>query len=169
MAMGLLGAFAEAVRESSAESTGDDLQAAGVRDPARRMLRDLAARLAKRFALEVSGTKATITDATRPKAILAASPGADLVLHLRASSWGFAPTSTDAYAIGYEGTLTLIDARSESVVAEGICTFKPAGTSDSPSYKELLANNAAVLREMLDAITEACLEDYGGRVLGVIP
>jgi hypothetical protein len=60
----------------------------------------------------------------------------------------------------------LIDARTGRVLAEGICSQHPV-TSDGPTYDQLLANDAVLLKQMLGSIAESCSDDYRKRILGL--
>ena len=138
-------------------------------DPAVRILAVLGDALSRKYSLEITNQRAVVTNTTKLRDLVAEAPGADLVLNVRTSAWGFAPTRLDHYGLTYDGTLTLIDARSSAVVAEGVCSFRTADSDDAPTYAELCADNGAIVRDRLVGVTDNCLDDYKGRVLGIYP
>jgi hypothetical protein len=133
-------------------------------DPAVVISRRLAEALSRKYALRVLGS-----------VIQAASPGdravqyrsADLVLEVRTSHWGFQPTAMGRYGATYDGTLTLIDMRTDTVLVEGVCSFHPVDTSDAPTRDDLLAGKGTVLKQMIQSIAEFCSDDYRTRILGL--
>jgi len=151
-AFGLVGV---AIAAFNAETEGRAVQRKEVFDPAVAIRKDLVGRLAKRFALEIQNGKQ------------AGAPTADLVLSVETSQWGFEPVRIGHYGITYDGTLTLVDSRSNAIVATGACTSRPVDTPDAPSYDELLANEAALLKEKLGALEDYCIDDYRKRILGL--
>lgn len=91
----------------------------------------------------------------------------DLVLEIRTDQWGFAPVRLGHYGITYRGTLRLIDTRTRTLVAEGNCISLPVDSPDAPSYDELLAKNAMLLKAGLTSLEQFCTEDYRTRILGL--
>jgi hypothetical protein len=67
----------------------------------------------------------------------------------------------------YDGSLRLIDTRNQTVIAHGICLYQPDDDPNAPTYDELMANDAAVLRAGLTAMMKYCLDDYRTRILGL--
>lgn len=93
--------------------------------------------------------------------------GVDLVLEIRTDQWGFAPVRLGHYGVTYRGTLRLIDTRTRTLVAEGNCVSLPVDSPDAPSYDELLANNAMLLKADLTSLEQFCTDDYRTRILGL--
>jgi hypothetical protein len=165
---GLFGLGGLAVAESTFRTNGQAITNGGATyDPAVAISERLAEGLAKRFSLRVLPVDGSLTQATTPRELAARYRDADLVLDVRTSNWGFHPTAVEHYGATYDGTLRLIDARTGSVLAEGLCSQHPVPTSDGPTYDELLANDAALLKRMLGSIAESCSDDYRKRILGL--
>jgi hypothetical protein len=61
----------------------------------------------------------------------------------------------------------LIHTRNRTVLAEGFCSVHPADAEDSPTYDQLTANDAALVKARLRALTAFCAEDYPTRILGL--
>lgn len=168
----MLGAFSltgALIRDVIARDEGDRVQAAGAYDPAVAIKVELAKTLAKQFSLEVvepsPGAAASDDDvedlADRNKDV-------DLLLEVGTEAWGFVPVHAGAYGISYEGTLRLIDTRSRALIADGECTCSPSNSADAPNYEQLLARDAALLKDMFRSLERYCTDGYRTRILGIV-
>src|SRR5262249_38033840 len=136
-------------------------------DPAVAISDTLANALAKRFSLRVLPADGSLTQATTPRELAARHRDSDLVLEVRTSDWGFHPTKLGRYGATYDRRVRLLGARTGNVLAEGVCSQHPVPTSDGPTYDQLLANDAALLKQMLGSIAVSCSDDYRKRILGL--
>lgn len=91
----------------------------------------------------------------------------DYLLDVRTINWSFAyfPTSWDVYRVIYSAKLRIIDTKTQDVVAEGFCSRVPDQTADSPSYDELLNNNAARLKEELKVAADYCISEFQQNII----
>jgi len=71
------------------------------------------------------------------------------------------------YAVRYYGTLQLIDNRTKTIVADGKCSSFLVDGKGIPTYSELVQDDAALLKEELQAAAEFCIDDYRTRILGL--
>jgi hypothetical protein len=167
---GLAGAFGligVVILESMAESEGRSVRSRGVADPADTLVTALMPRMAKRFSLEILDSGKAQTRGISAKDLSREYGKADLVLDVRTHQWGFAPTSIGRYGMRYEGSLQLVDTRNQAVIAQGTCMYQSGEDPDAPTYDEMMANDAAVLRASLSAMVNYCLDDYRKRILGL--
>lgn len=148
MALGLIGL---GIRAADIAATGQAVEQKRTYDPASVIRVELARALSKRFSLQ----------------IVEQHQIADLTLDVRTSQWGFKPVRMGHYGITYEGTLKLVDTRNKTVIAEGACLSLPVDSDDAPTYDELLANDAMILKASLSSLEEFCTTDYRTRILGL--
>jgi hypothetical protein len=148
-------------------SEGKKARAKHLYDPADAISAALMKGMVRRFSLNVVDAGKQETLGTSAGELSREYKDVDLVLDVRTSDWGFVPIRMGHYGILYEGTLRLIDTRNQSVIAEGSCTFHPADSEDSPSYDELMAADAALLKARFRALTQFCADDYRTRILGL--
>ena len=92
--------------------------------------------------------------------MLASNPGADYVLDVQTLNWSFAyfPTNWTHYRVMYAARVRLIDATSKAVVAEAGCRSVPSDDKDAPTYDQLLADKAALLKSHLAKAAAACAD-----------
>jgi hypothetical protein len=126
-------------------------------DPAIKMGGDLAAALARKYALQI---------VTRAESDASGAP-ADLRLEVTTSAWGYARVHDWRFIISYEGTIKLIDERRHVLLAEGSCSYRPLESEDDPTYEALVANDGALVKAKVASMAESCLDDYRMRILGI--
>jgi hypothetical protein len=131
-----------------------------VDDPVEDIRDDVAEALAAAMSLHVL-EPARRTKAKDPEDVIQDYPGADLILDIRTSKWGIhrikapSPHNKVHFAVGYEGSVRLIDARKRAVIAEGTCSIQFSNGDDPPTITELLEDDCALLDKglALDAAT----------------
>ncbi|MBB4130436.1 hypothetical protein [Xanthomonas sp. 3075] len=96
-------------------------------------------------------------------------PDGGLVLDVQTTNWSSAyfPTDWNNYRVIYVAKLQLFDTVKKSKVAEGLCVRLPEYRADAPSYKQLLANQAADLKMRLRRSADGCIQEFGDKVLGI--
>lgn len=144
-AFGLIGATAMLVKGNSI------VQGNNIEDPAEYIASELAGDLASAHAM----------------AVVPAESGADFLLDVRTVNWSFTyfPTDWNSYRVIYSAKLKLIDTRSRKVLAEGFCARIPEQTDSAPGYDELLADQAARLKQELTAGADHCIAELRAKVL----
>ncbi len=145
--------FAFGLIGGAIENSIDDAKLKGhrVRDPAQTMANQLLEDLAKHFSL-------TIVNAGEH------APAADLVLRLATTQWSLSKARLGGVGVSYEGTLTLLDARTNAILVQGACALEPV---DGTSVDALAQRGPTALQEEVDGVAEACLDDYRHRLLGL--
>lgn len=118
------------------------------------------------IAKELAGDLATAHSMT-----LAAEGGADILLDVRTVNWSFIyfPTDWNSYRVIYSAKLKLTDAKSGKVLAEGFCARVPEKSDSAPGYEELMADQAARLKQELTAGADQCIGEFRAKVLGYSP
>lgn len=152
---------------AAATSAGNEIVTKNnIEDPAIYIGERLSEELAKKYDTKVSSKSIEIGD-DNVKHISKSSPGSELVLDIMTINWNFVyfPTSFNKYRVIYRARLRLIDTKSEKVLAEGICSRVPDQTPDSPTYDELLANNAERLKKELKDAADFCVGEFKSKVL----
>lgn len=144
-AFGLIGATAMIVKGNSI------IQENNVEDPAEYIANELAGDLASAHAM----------------AVVPADSVADILLDVRTVNWSFVyfPTDWNSYRVIYSAKLKLIDNRSRKVLAEGFCARVPEKSDSAPGYDELLADQAARLKQELRAGADHCIAELRAKVL----
>ena len=90
----------------------------------------------------------------------------DYILDIRTVNWsfGYFPTDWDSYRVMYSAKLKLIDVKASEIVAEAFCSRVPEQTSESPSYDQLLENNAARLKDELRISADHCIKELSRKI-----
>ena len=148
-------------------SAGNEIVAKNdIQDPAGYISGKLGAALSAKYGTRVSTKTVEITDED-VQAISKSNPGVDLILDVRTINWSFAyfPTTWNKYHVLYSARLRLIDVKGARVVSEGFCSRVPEETPNSPTYEELLANNAQRLKKELKDDADYCVDDFKAEVL----
>ena len=102
------------------------------------------------------------TKAKDPEDVIQDYAGADLILDIRTSRWGIhrinAPSTNGLvhFAVGYDGSLRLIDARKRAVVAEATCSVQFSNGDEPPTITELLEDDCALLDKGLMLTSQTC-------------
>lgn len=157
---GLIGALAQI-------STGNELvKKNGVEDPAVKISKGLAERLASTRGVTVVANGSVVASRDEVPALLAAYPKADYLLDIKTFMWKFNyfRASPTTYALMYQARLRLIDTSTQAVIAETMCT---AQTSDkgAPTYQQFAEDDGTVLRQKSDEVATVCIEVLARDVL----
>lgn len=111
----------------------------------------------------------TFVDSTKPAKITPAFSGQDLVLDIETINWsfGYFPTDWNNYRVMYSAKLRLIDTKSNKIIAEGFCARVPEQSDTAPSYDELLADEAAVIKSELKSAADQCIQEFKTKVFNL--
>jgi hypothetical protein len=145
---GLFGALGGAIAGSSMAKAGNEIiERNKVPDPAGQIGAELGTALAARF-----------------KAKAPAAGAADLVLDVQTLQWGFTylPGEPDKYRVQYQAKARLLDAKNGSVLAESHCAAPraPHEAAVAPTYRDLVANDAARLKSELAQAADFCAGQF---------
>lgn len=157
---GLIGALAQI-------GTGNELvKKHNVEDPAVKISAGVAQRLASARAMTVVANGNKIASNDEVPALLSAYPKADYLLDIKTFMWkfNFFRASPTTYSLMYQARLRLVDASTQAVIAETMCT---AQTSDkgAPTYEQFAEDDGTVLRQKSDAVAAVCIEVLARDVL----
>lgn len=94
---------------------------------------------------------------------------ARFVIDAKTINWSFVyfPTDWTHYRVIYSAKARLIDADRKVVVAEGFCSRVPKTNENAPTYDELLANDASVLKNELALAAQECVKTLKAEMLSV--
>lgn len=164
--IGLIGVAAALARADAANHKRVDwMKWCGVEDPVDEIREGIADDLATALSLRTIESD-RVTDANAPEDVINDYAGADLILDVRTSKWGIhqvrarSPNSLVHFAVGYEGTVRLIDARRRAVIAEGRCEVQFSNEGDLPTLAELVADDCALLDKGLTLSAQTCAKRH---------
>lgn len=164
------GAFA-VVGVVAAIAEGDTLVAqAGIENPAATIEDAIAQHLRSRYRAAGSGQPLSFED-DKPGDLAAwarENNVRDLIIDVETNGWGFIYQGFNfgSYTVNYSAMFRLIDSSSGEIVAQHFCIGnsheEPEG---APSHEDLLANDAALIKSLLDERARACIEEITTQVL----
>ena len=130
-------------------------------DPALELSSKLSKMIAKKRKMRVSG-KISIVHDDELNLLVSKFSNDDYILDVRTLQWAFShfPMDWDNYRVLYSAKMKFIDVKNKKVVAEGYCKIVPEQTATSPSYDELLANKAQVIKDELKASMNKCIDEF---------
>jgi len=92
---------------------------------------------------------------------------ADYVLYVRTINWsfGYLAMRTNSFRVIYSAKLNLIDTRNSKIIAEGFCARIPENNGQYfPTYNQLLANEAKILKEELAESVNFCADLFKEKI-----
>lgn len=142
-----------------------------IEDPAGYIATALAGELASANAMTVVPTEGVLARGRNPAELARQYSGADLLLDVQTVNWTFVYFLPDLtrYRVVYSAKLRLIDTKTGKGVAEGFCARVPEKSDDAPSYDELLADQAARLKQELATAADHCISDFRAKVFLLPP
>ncbi len=162
---GLIGAF-------SMTATGNKLVSSNnVQDPARILREQLANALRDTYGALPQAVDDVETKSTRADELAKLHPQSDYILSVKTLGWSYAyfPTAFNRYWTHYLVETRLVDSRSGRLVSKGVCATHTRPNPIRPSIEQLHANQAQLLKDMLDASAWFCAREIaqkGFRVPG---
>lgn len=90
----------------------------------------------------------------------AAGGAARFVVDVQTVNWsfGYFPSDWTHYRVIYSAKARLINTSTKATVAEGFCKRVPESNVSAPTYDELTANEAALLKKELSLAVEECVK-----------
>lgn len=139
-----------------------------VADPAEAIAAGLANALTESHGVKVSAP-AAVTSNDAAEIAAAAKDKASYVLDVQTLGWSFAyfPTDWTHYRVMYSARARLIDTATKAVVAEGACSRVPQTNVNAPTYDQLTANSAALLKQELALAAGACVASLKAEMLSI--
>lgn len=91
---------------------------------------------------------------------------ANYALDIRTINWsfGYLPMRINSHRVIYSSKLRLIDTENSKIIAEGFCARIPDGSGYYPTYDELLANSAKIIKEELNKSAAYCIDMFKEKV-----
>ncbi len=129
--------------------------------------------LSKDFSAEFNATfidrNDVVLTSENVKKIIEQYDGIDYLMDVRTINWSFVyfPTTWGKYRVIYSAKLRLIGVQQGTVAAEGFCSRVPEKTSDAPSYEEMLANEAFIIKRELNIAANKCINEFKKNVLNL--
>lgn len=140
-----------------------------VQDPAADIARALSARLGEKYGAQIAPASISLNSEDPAQLAAAANGKARYVFDVRTAGWSFAyfPTDWTHYRVTYTARARLIDAEKKTVIAESICSQVPQTNEGAPTYDELLANGAALLKSKLADAGKECVAKFSDTMFKV--
>lgn len=164
----MFGAIGGAIASASIVSAGNRIVDENhLEDPAPRMAQGIVTDLSVFDDLTVHDAKGVIAKTSEPTDLVKLYPGNDLILDVYTTQWmfGYFPTNWSHYKVFYAVKLRLIRASDSKVLAEGFCNRGNEQNVDgAPTYDELLANSAGLLKQRLGDLSQACGKELKDKV-----
>jgi hypothetical protein len=137
-----------------------------ITDPAIYIGEALSRDISEAHAMQVAATVVSDNN-DELETIIKAQHDSDYVLDVRTINWSFIyyPMDWDNYRVMYTVKTRLIDTRNERVVAEAFCAHLPDQTPESPTYDQLIDNNAEGLKAGLQVGADYCLKELREKLL----
>ena len=148
-------------------SAGNEIVAKNnIEDPAAYIGEKLSLELSAKYGTKVSSKSVAVKDED-VREITKSNPDIDLLLDIRTINWSFAyfPATWNKYRVIYSARLRLVDIKAGKIIAEGFCSRVPDQTPNSPSYDDLLDNNAERLKKELNEAADFCVGEFKAKVL----
>ncbi|MBP7880249.1 MAG: hypothetical protein KAZ75_02050 [Acinetobacter sp.] len=141
-----------------------------VEDPAIYIANELAKTLESQLGITHITTSTSTTTTNNIKTLAEQHKEADILLDVQTTYWQSIYYTSDwnNYRVVYAAKLRLIDTKNKKVIAESICSKKQDDKKNSPSYDQLIANNAAVLKAALKSHADECISEFKTNALGSI-
>lgn len=140
-------------------------------DPAVYIGNKLSTALSTQYGTKISSNTIAVTD-NDVQTLSRKNAGVDLFLDIKTVIWGVNHCMPDMnkYFVTYKAELRLIDIKGGKVLAEGVCNnveyqFPPAAKPTSPTYEELLDNDAARLKAEIGEVADSCVLEFKAKAL----
>ena len=165
---GGLGAIGGGIMAANMESQGAQVaRQHKLTDPTPAMAAQLAQALQRQWGMRVVNPPLA-SDSDDAATLAAAARGrARYLLSVQTQVWGMTHISATRYTVQYNTRARLIDTQSGQVIAQADCNRPlPTGVNDSdPTYDQMLANDAAILKQLLRQSADDCLATLRQRMV----
>lgn len=140
-----------------------------ISDPARYISSTLANDLMNKYGVKIHSDSTAVTE-TQIAKIASQFNHSKYILDVQTVRWGYVyyPTRWSRYKVLYVAKLRLIDREKQSIASEGYCESNPEFNEETtPTGDELLADNAKVLIEKIQAAADFCLSEFRTNTLSI--
>jgi hypothetical protein len=119
-----------------------------------------------KMVVERRGTSLAVVDSSKPvtnddiATMVAAYPGADYLLDIKTfnNSMMYYPSNWVGYRYVYSARVRVIETATKSVVAETLCNTTQGDDAKPPSYDQMVAERAALLKSYMAKAASACAD-----------
>jgi hypothetical protein len=141
----------------------------GIEDPAVTVRRDLLAAAEKHYGVIPASMPPVSIDTTDIAQLARAAKGADYLLDVQGCGQAFNPLTLNwaHYWINTMINVRVIDVPQAKLIGKGHCAVNNRDEPNLPTHDELLANNAARLKTILDAQSAQCTAQFKRDVLKI--
>lgn len=142
------------------------VQKNSIPDPAYQIAEELARSMEMKYGIKYMGVGSNIISDEEVSSVAAAYKDTPLALDVKTLNWGFSifPTSWNRYRVIYKARLRLIDTNDANVIVEGDCSIAPERKDDSPTYDELIVNDAIRLKVEIKKAARYCVQQFSSKV-----
>jgi len=141
----------------------------GIEDPAPGLAQALLKSAEERYGVAPAAIAPVSVDTTDVVKLAQAGKGADLLFDAQSmgSSFRYLPTDWSHYVVDSLFKVRIIDVASASLIAEGFCRRTTQDEKVHPTRDELLADEAARLKQILKSQLDSCATELKEKVLGI--
>lgn len=130
-----------------------------IKDPAIKIRTNLISELKSKYNLKLSSFNAkALKDKSLSSVLRTYSKAADFIFDYRTFEMGYLyyPTKWDRYKTRYIGIFRLIDVKTKNIIASTNCVTFQGNDQNPPTKKQLLENDAKILKMYLEKSASAC-------------
>ena len=132
-----------------------------ISDPSTELGEKLAKSLEAKYNTQTAGAPIKTADGNIDQ-MAKDSSDAKFAIDVQTINWGFAyfPFDWSHYRVLYVAKARLINLETKQVVAEDGCQIYKKENENAPTYDQLMANQAALLKDMIKAATGECMAKW---------
>lgn len=136
-----------------------------IADPSLKIGENLVKRFQEKHAVKLLESTIVVTDDNVDQ-IIQKNNDADYVIDIQTTWWGFGyqPTDWSHYRVAYWAKARLINLHTKKVIAEGGCKSNPTPQDGLPTYEEMLVNEAALLKSMINNAVSMCQKEIESEI-----
>ena len=164
------GMFAVVGAVAAHSAGGEMVRENGIEDPAIIVEQRIVRHIHAKFGAKGVGRVLDYTEKDKPSGDewnAVAGPNS-VVVDVETRGWNFwyFAASFSRYRVGYSAVLRLIDGQSGQVLSQYICAVSaPDDSNAAPTYDEMMADRAALLKKMLAERADQCADEMIAKVL----
>lgn len=142
----------------------------GLTDPGADASRALTQAMTAAYAMSPAPSLPDVADDDPSTLEYLSAPGR-YVLSVRTLQWGVERYTTrpGRYYVELSLRLRLVDVREHALLAQGSCEVNPDYDGEAPTKGELLADQGALLKKLLQTDVDKCVANLGAFTLGIQP
>ena len=129
-----------------------------IEDPSIRVSQTLTDRLVTKHGMQKAPHRSDLAQDDDLASLAKNRADVDFLLDVKTINWwfGYFPSNWTHYRVFYTTRMRLIDTGQQQVVAETLCVGRPVDETNPPTRDELLADNAKLLKALLEKAGDDC-------------